>query len=194
MDTALAIIGGTLCVLFAVAGVGATVVGLPGTLLILLTGVVSSAVTGWERPPWWGLLILLALTLIAETSDNLLSMLGARQGGASGRTGLMAMVGGLAGALTGAALSPIFGSIALLGGVVGFVLGTLIVPLGLALVGGYLAAYWYERHLGRDREAAIQAGKGALVGRLLGGMLKSLLAALMAAVLLYMVFRPAVGG
>jgi hypothetical protein len=189
MVATLVVIGYVVFVLVLMAGVLATLLGLPGTFLIVADALVMSACTHWQRPSLWTLLVVLLLAVVAETCDNLLSILATRHGGASGKTGMVAMVGGVAGALLGAGISPVFGAIGVLGGVVGFLLGVVIVPLALALGGGYLAAYWYELRQGRTPEEAARAGKGALFGRLLGGLAKTLLAIVMVAIILFAAFH-----
>ncbi|NPV48878.1 MAG: DUF456 domain-containing protein [Armatimonadetes bacterium] len=188
MLSVLIVIGYVVFVLVLMAGVLATLLNLPGTVLILADAVIFSAFTHWQRPSLWTLGGLLILAIVAETSDNILSMVATQRGGGSGRAGVAAMVGGIGGALLGAWLSPLFGAIGLLGGLVGFLVGGIIVPLGLALIGGYLAAYWYERRQGKSHEEARQAGKGALIGRLIGGLAKGIIAILMVAITLYAVF------
>lgn len=188
MLSALIVIGYVVFVLVLMAGVLATLLNLPGAVLILADAIVFSACTHWQRPTLWTLGGLLILAVLAETSDNLLSMVATQRSGGSGRTGVAAMTGGIGGALLGAWLSPLFGAIGLLGGLVGFLLGGIIVPLGLAFCGGYWAAYWYERRQGKSREEARQAGKGALLGRLMGGLAKGIITILMVAITLYAVF------
>lgn len=188
--TFLIVLGYIVFVLALAVGVLGTLVGLPGTILILADAVIFSACTHWQRPSWWVLLILALLSLIAETSDNLLSMVGTRYGGGSNRTGWIALVGGIAGALIGSWLSPLFSSIGLLGGVVGFVLGVLLVPLLLAVAGAYLAVYLYELRQGKTPSEAQRVAKGALLGRLLGAMAKTVFAAIMASTTLWVVFTP----
>lgn len=100
------------------------------------------------------------------------------------------MLGGLAGALVGSALSPVIGAIAGLGGPLGFIIGVVLVPLGLAALGGYYAVHWYEVRQGRTSEEAVSAAKGALLGRLLGIMGKALLAVIMSGIVLWTVFVP----
>lgn len=177
--------------LVLLAGVGATLVGLPGTVLILADALVFSICTHFQRPSWGVLLALAIISLVAELSDNLFSALATRYGGGSSKSGLAAMLGGLGGALVGGALSPLIGSLGLLGGLFGFLLGVVIVPVGLALAGGYGAAVWYEQKQGRTREEALRAGKAAVIGRLLGTMAKGLFAAIMAGIALYAVFHHA---
>lgn len=187
MISFLIVLGYILFVLVLVAGVVATLLGLPGTVLILAGAVVMSAITGWERPEWWVLLVLVGLALVAELGDNVLAAAGTKYGGGSAKTGWAAVAGGIAGAILGSFLSPVF---SVLGGVLGFVLGVVVVPLALAAMGGYLAAYHYELRQGRTPEEARQAGKGALIGKLLGIMGKALLAVIMTGIVLWTVFVP----
>lgn len=184
----LVILGYILFVIVLLAGVVACALGLPGTVLVLVDGVVMSAATHWQRPGWPVLLALAVLTLLAETLDNVLSALATKYHGGSNQTGLMAMLGGIAGALIGSWIGPAIGAIGLIGGPIGFVIGVILVPLGLATVGGYYAAYWYELRQGKSPQEAKAAGKGALIGRLLGVMGKSIIAVIMSGVLLWMVF------
>lgn len=186
----LIVLGYLIFVLVLVAGVVAVMLSLPGTLLILLDALVFAACTHWQRPSWQVLVILAVLALIAETSDNVLSMLGTRRGGGSTKSGWIAMAGGLGGALLGSLISPLFSAIGLLGGAVGFIIGVVLVPVGLAVAGGYYAVYWYELKQGRTQPEAQQSAKGALFGRLLGVMSKTLLAVIMSGILLWAVFVP----
>lgn len=190
MITFLIVLGYILFVLTLIAGVIAVMFGLPGIVLIFADGIIFAACTHWERPSWGALLAVAVLALLAETSDNLLSMVGTRYGGGSGKAGWVAMLGGITGAILGSLLSPLFGSIGVLGGIPGFILGVVLVPLALAIIGGYCAVYWYELKEGRPREEAQQAAKGALLGRLLGVLSKTLLATIMSSVLLWAVFVP----
>ncbi|MGE5531283.1 MAG: DUF456 domain-containing protein [Bacteroidota bacterium] len=190
MISFLIILGYVLFVLVLLAGIVAVMLSLPGTILILLDGVVFAAFTHWQRPSWGVLLAVGILALVAELSDNILSAVGTRQSGGSSKTGWIAMAGGIAGAILGSLISPIFGSIGLLGGVFGFVIGVVLVPLALAVLGGYLAVYWYELKQGRPADAAVRTAKGALVGRLAGVLVKALLAVVMSGILLWSVFVP----
>lgn len=190
MEAVLVVLGYVVFVLVLIAGVIAVAVSLPGIILILLDGILFAACTHWQRPSWWVLLIVATLAVIAETTDNVLSMIGTRYGGGSPRSGWMALFGGLAGALLGSLLSPLIGSIGVLGGIGGFIIGVVLVPLGLAVAGGYYVVYWYELKQGRPREEAMQSAKGALFGRLLGVMSKTLLAVIMSGILLWAVFVP----
>ena len=187
----LIVLGYILFVLALIVGIVACLLGLPGTVLILLDGVIFSAFTGWERPGGWVLLVLAVLTLIAETMDNVLSAVAVRYGGGNARTGWVAMLGGIAGAIAASWIGPVVGAVGLIGGPIGFVIAVVLLPLAGAIAGGFYAAYWYELRHGKTVEQAKQAGKGALIGRLLGAMGKALIAVIMSGILLWVVFvRP----
>ncbi len=186
--TILSYLGIVLFVAVLFVGVLATLVGLPGTVLILADVVVFSAVHGFDKPPWWLLAILVVISVVAETADNIFSALGTKAGGGSTRTSLWALIGGVAGAILGANLSPALGLLGLTGGVAGVIFGVLLPPLLLATAGGFLAAYVYELRTGREPPEARKAGWGALAGRLAGVLSKTVLASVMVALILTSVF------
>ncbi len=186
--TILTSLGVALFVIVLFIGVLATLVGLPGTVLILVDAVIFSACHGFARPPWWLLLILLVMSVVAELLDNVLSALGVKATGGTTRTSLWALAGGVAGAILGANVSPILGVLGLAGGVAGVVFGSLLPPILLALIGGFAAAYFYELRTGQTPEQARKAGFGALSGRLAGVLSKAVLASIMVAIILSSVF------
>ncbi len=186
--TALVYLGTALFVVTLFVGVLATLVGLPGTVLILLDTVIFSVCHGFQRPHWWLLLILLVISILAETSDNLLSALGVKAGGGSTRTSLWALIGGVAGAIVGANFSPVLSLLGMTGGLAGVVFGALLPPLVLAAVGGFLASYIYELRTGKQPAEARRAGWAALAGRLAGVLLKAVLASMMVGVVLLTAF------
>ena len=169
-------------------GILATLVGLPGTVLILANAVIFSAIHGFDKPTWPVLVILLTISIVAETADNIFSALGTKTGGGSTRTSLWALIGGVAGAIVGANFSPILGALGLAGGVAGIILGIVLPPLLLAMAGGFLAAYVYELRTGKEPAEARKAGWGALVGRLAGVLSKAVLATIMVAIILVSIF------
>ncbi len=177
------ILGKALFVLALPVAVAATLFGLPGSLLVLADATIYSACHGWQSPSWVILLVLAGIAIIAELSDNLMSFLGVRAAGASTTTGLWTVGGGMIGVLAGSALSPLFGLL----GPLGWVL-TVLAPIALGLLGGYLGGYHYELRRGRSKEEAAKAGWAALAGRLAGGIVKALLVGVMAAILLVAVF------
>ena len=179
--TILAYVGIVVFIVVMLVGVLATLVGLPGTVLILLDALIYSAIHSFAKPPWWMLLILVGVSVVAETSDNILSMAGVKKFGGSGKTSLWALGGGVAGAIIGGSLlAPLLAGLG--------PLGILLPPIACALVGGYLAAYWYELRQGKSRADARQSGWGALLWRLAGGLTKAVLASVMVALILWSVF------
>ncbi|MFW6155834.1 MAG: DUF456 family protein [Armatimonadota bacterium] len=130
------------------------------------------------------LLILLAIAGIAEAAENLLSFAGVKRGGASNTTGVWVMVGGFSGAIVGGILAPLLASIGALAGPVGWVILSIVPPIGLGMVGGFLGGYFFEVKRGREPEEAKKAGWAALMGRLAGSFAKAMLVAVMAAIVL----------
>lgn len=181
MDIALTILGylGTgVFVLVLLAGALSTLLGIPGTFIIVAAAVVYSAVRHWEAPTWPILVLLLALSVIAEVSDNLVSAAGVKKLGGSPKGMLWALVGGLVGAFAlGAVLGPPLG-----------LLGAVLAPIVGGVTGGFVGGYWYELRQGRPKEEAQRAGLGAVLGRLAGVMGKTIIAAVMVAVTLVAAF------
>ena len=174
------------------AGVIAASLGLPGTLIILIDATIYSAITGWDRIPWWLLLVGAVLCLIAEGGDAFVAAWGTKAGGGSDRAGFAAMVGALIGAILGGiVLSPILSLLGLTGGFIGFLVGIIIPPLGGGIAGGFLGAYHYELRSGKPKKEAMAAGWGAFVGRMAAGLFKAVVAAMMIAVFLYSIITTA---
>jgi len=186
MLTILAWVGVVLAIAVMVAAVLACFLGLPGTAVVLVVAFVLSACTGWERPPWWVVLVFLGLVLLAEGAESELSAWGARRFGSAGKTAVWALVGGVGGALIGGSIGPLVGGLL---GPVGSVAGAIVGPIVCSLVGGYLGGYWYERRQGSPPEEARRAGWGALVGRAAGGVVKGVVAATMTALTAWLLFR-----
>ncbi|MBM3497328.1 MAG: DUF456 domain-containing protein [Armatimonadetes bacterium] len=186
MVTVLLWVGIVLAIVVMVAGVLACLLGLPGSVAVLVVSFALSASTQWERPPAWMLLLFLALTVLAETGDNALSAWGTKRYGGSARGAVWALIGGLLGAVLFGWVGPLIGG---LGGPVGSVIGAVIAPLAGGMLGGYLGGYWYELRQGRPDEEARRAGWGAFLGRAAGSLLKTVIAAVMAGLTLWMLFR-----
>ena len=128
-----------LALTFIVIGLVGTVVPLlPGTLLIWLTILVYAIVTGFTAVTPLGLTIHTLIALVTGTSDLWMSLLGARTGGASKR----AILFGIAGAIIGTFVLPLFGTI------IGYALGILLGE--------------YQKR--GDWEAALRAGLSGLAG------------------------------
>jgi len=130
------------------AGLLATLLGLPGQFLILAGAVVYSAATGFEAPGWKVLLLLAFLAALAEALDFGLRAVGAARFGASRKGAWAAVLGSVAGMFL---FTPfLFG--------LGLVLG--------ALVGGFAGVFAVEIMRQRKIRPALRAGIGSLVGGL----------------------------
>lgn len=128
-----------LALIFIVIGLIGTVVPLlPGILLIWLTILVYAILSGFAAVTPLGLAIHTLIALVTGTSDLWMSLLGARTGGASKR----AILFGIAGAVIGTFVLPLFGTI------IGYALGILLGE--------------YQKR--EDWEAALRAGLSGLAG------------------------------
>jgi len=167
-------------------GLIATVVGLPGTTLIFIDALVYSAITHWQRVPWPVLLVLAIMALAAETSDSLIAAMGAKAGGGTNKTSVVVVIGTILGAvIAGSIISPLLALLGLAGGPGGFLLGVILPPLLGGVTGGFLSAYYYEKHTGKKDEDALRAGWGAFFGRMAAGLIKGLVGCLMIAIIIY---------
>lgn len=177
-------VGKLLFVLSLPLAVAATLFGLPGGVLVLSAATVYSALHGWASPPWWSLIVLALIALAAELAENALSFLGVKRSGASNATGMWVLAGGFIGAVAGGLIAPVLASIGALAGPVGWIILSIIPPIGLGMLGGYLGGYQYELRQGKSPEEARRAGWGALIGRLTGSLTKALLVAVMSTIVL----------
>ncbi len=150
-----------------------TLLGLPGTVVIVADALVYSALRHWKLPLWL-IAVLLGMALVAEVSDSVVSALGVRKYGGSRKGMAWAFVGGIVGAtVLGTLLGPLLG-----------LAGMVIAPLLGGLLGGFLGAYAYERAQGRPTDEASRAGLGAMLGRVAGTALKSVTAGAMIVIVL----------
>lgn len=162
---------------------------LPGSVLVLISAILFSAATGWQRPSLTVLVILGVLALAAELFDNLMALVGVKWYGGSTKTSIAAGFGAITGALlAGAVLAPLMG---LLGGALGWLLGAVVVPLAGAFAGGFGAAYVVETNRGAQPDDARRAGFGAVVGRVLGAVTKVTLTSAMTVIAVIAAFWPA---
>lgn len=156
--------------LFALVCIAATVIGLPGTWLMLAAALSIQAL---DLPlfGWWALGIAGALCILAEVAETLSGAAGASAAGASRRAALGAIAGGIAGAILGTFLIPIpvIGSI--LGGVIG-------------AAGGAMALELSKHQSIRTSTSVLAVGKGAAVGRLLATVIKAAFAVAIAITLI----------
>ncbi|HIE44558.1 MAG TPA: DUF456 domain-containing protein [Candidatus Omnitrophica bacterium] len=164
------ILGFILFVLFAIAGIILIFLGMAGTISIFLGSVIYAAFTHFDKVTWRLLLFFLFLVIAGELAENVLSMLGAKKFGASGKSSLAVLIGGLIGGIAGGLFSPIVGSI-----------------FGV-LIGGCIAPIIAEYSGRKEWLPSLKAGLGALVGRVGGTLLKLALAGIMIVVTLVCIF------
>lgn len=139
----------------------------PGTWLMVMAAV---AVAWWQPAGmtlgWGAVAGVTGLALLGEILEFVLGAAGARQAGGSKRAALLAIAGGVVGAILGTALPiPIAGT--LLGASLG------------AFAGSLLGDLWAGRPFG----GSLQSGRGAAVGRFWGTMAKLGVGAVMVVVL-----------
>ncbi|CAG1006235.1 hypothetical protein PHYC_03304 [Phycisphaerales bacterium] len=150
-------------VVASLAGVVLTVLTLPGVWLTVLAAI---GVRIWhpELVPWWVLIVLLVMAIVAELIEFGASAMGASKAGASRRGAIGAVVGSFVGAIGGTLIPP-FPVGTILGGVVGAAAGTLIA----------------ERHSNRTWTDAGKAAGGAAAGRFVATLAKTAVAGIMGA-------------
>ncbi|MCL6503262.1 MAG: DUF456 family protein [Pirellulales bacterium] len=158
-------IGGALYVLALLAGWVLNLVGLPGNWLM----VAAAALCAWLAPPdsrlhleWLTVVLLAVVGLAGEAAEFAAGAAGAARKGGSKRgmvlSALLAVVGGLAGAVVGT-------PIPIIGNAVAAVLG--------AALGSAAGAVLGERWKGRELNQSLQIGEAAFWGRLLGTLAKT---------------------
>jgi uncharacterized protein YqgC (DUF456 family) len=131
-----------LAVVLVIVGVAGTVLpALPGALLVFVGILLAAWADHFTRIGPWTLVILGVLTALAHVVDLLVTMLGVRRSGASGRAALGAGVGALVG---------------LFFGIPGLILGP--------FVGTVIAELTVHRYLPRAGRAGVAAWIGYLVG------------------------------
>jgi uncharacterized protein YqgC (DUF456 family) len=147
-------------VLLAAGVVGSLLPVIPGTPMILAAAILYGFSTDFQDVSWWVILILTAITALAQVIDWLASVYGARRYRAS-RWGL---AGGLVGGILGG----------LLGGLPGLIL--------CVFLGSFLAEWVLG---GQQLAGALAVGWGSLLGFLGGTLLKGILALTMVGIFLY---------
>jgi uncharacterized protein YqgC (DUF456 family) len=165
-----------LLVVVSIAGWLITVLGLPGTWVM----VAAAALYVWLLPAeastsfGWGIVaILFFFAALGEVIEFGAGSIGAAKGGGSKRSAVLALAGSIVGAIAGLFIGtpvPVIGSL---------VLSILLSAVG-ALVGALLGELWK----GRSFDAGMQTGHAAFWGRILGTLAKALVAAVMLAVVL----------
>jgi uncharacterized protein YqgC (DUF456 family) len=129
--------------------------GLPGVAVIFVCILIYVLATEFNAAIGMNFfLALCVLTVVAETADNWLMLLGAKRFGASTASVWLSLLGGVLGAV-------------LFGPFLAFGL-SLLGPFVGAFLGAFLVVVLYEYWKKRQWNEALHAGWGALLGRLAG--------------------------
>lgn len=151
----------TIFVVILFIGLFSIIFGLPGTFLILGDVIIYSWITGFEKIGFKIIIVLVFISLLAETIDFLLGIEGARRYGSS-KTGVaLSIIGGIIGAIL---MTPVLLG---LGAIIGVFLG--------GFAGAFLGEYLEQRKL----KPALRAGYGSLIGKIAGTLVKGSLAIVM---------------
>ncbi|EIW19845.1 MULTISPECIES: DUF456 domain-containing protein [Pelosinus] len=156
-----------LCVLFILAGVVMTIMGLPGNTLILLTGLAYGYYDHFDRMDYAVLVIVFGIFIIGEIIEFISGLIGAKKEKASKRAIFAPFIGTIVGGIGGTAVLPIIGSL------LGALLGAFIVTV--------LAEYSKTKDLAQARKVA----KSVVKGQIFGVIIKSAAAVGMAILLIY---------
>jgi len=147
---------GALFFVVGLAGIALALIGLPGTWMILLVGVIVEFVSPGTFS-WWTIGVGGALAIGAEIAEFVAGAVGAKKAGGSKRAITMAVVGGMVGAIVGTFTIPV--------PVVGTIAG--------AAIGSGACAMFAEMTVdGRTVAEAGKVGGGAAIGRTLATIFK----------------------
>ena len=161
------ILGLILFILFSLIGLVLIALGFAGTFSIWLGSLIYASTNHFENIGWEILLLLLGLAIAGEVVEATLGALGAKKFGASRRSSLSVLVGGMLGGIVGGVFAPIIGSL-----------------VGV-IIGGCLAPVIVEYAQQKEWPASFKAGLGALLGRMGGSLLKLLLAWVMIVIVIF---------
>ncbi|MCK4871447.1 MAG: DUF456 family protein [Phycisphaerales bacterium] len=162
----------SLVALLGLAGPILTIIGLPGTWLLVALMLLGRLVD----PPlftWWTIGICASLALLGEVLEMASSAVAVRAGKGTRRGMIFAIIGGIIGAIVATPFPP---------------------PIIATLVGGMLGAgagaIIAELSTGRALGEATRTGGAAAAGKLAGTLSKSLIAVLMYVILAVAAFWP----
>jgi hypothetical protein len=157
-----------------IAGLVIIPFGLPGVAVIFISVLLYGLATGFNAAIGMNFfLVLCVLTVIAETADNWLMLLGAKRFGASTVSIWLSLLGGFLGA-------------ALIGPLLAFVL-SFAGPFVGAFLGAFLAVVLYEYWEKRRWDEALRAGWGTFLGRLAGVAFKMMVGVAMVVAIIWSV-------
>ena len=148
---------GALFLVVGTVGIALALLGLPGTWLILLVGVIVEFVRP-ETFSWWTIGVGGVLAIGAEVAEFSAGAVGAKKAGGSNRAMWLAVAGGLVGGIVGTFVIP--------GPIVGTIAG--------AAIGSGACAMLAEMTVdGRTLAHAGKLGGGAAIGRTLASIFKA---------------------
>jgi uncharacterized protein len=159
--TPLEIAGLTVFILVLFIGIFSIVFGIPGTAVILIDVILYALITGFEKVSIKVVLVLMVISILAETIDFSIGVAGAARLGISRRAIWISVISGFIGAL---ALTPFF-----------FGLGTVA---GIFL-GGFAGVLAIELVQQSRLKPALRTGYGAILGRVAGTLIKGFCALVM---------------
>ena len=159
--TPVEIAGLTIFILVLFMGIFAIILGMPGTLIILVDVILYALITGFERIGILMIVLLIIISILAEAMDFALGMSGAANFGITKRGIMASLIGSIAGA---AVMTPVL---------LGF--GTVI---GIFL-GGFAGFLIVELIRQATLKSSLRAGYGAILGRVAGTLMKGFCALIM---------------
>jgi uncharacterized protein YqgC (DUF456 family) len=154
-------------VVSVLGGVFMTIMGLPGNILILLTGLLYGYYDHFENVDYAILVITFGIFIIGEIVEFISGLIGAKKEKASKRAMIATSIGTVVGGLWGTAIVP----------VIGLILG--------ALVGAFAVAALAEYSKTQDIEQAKRVAKSVVKGQIIGILIKAISAVSMAIILIY---------
>lgn len=165
MATLLWLLGLMLLIFVCVGALFSLLLGLPGTVIIVVAALVYGWATGFATVTWSTLGWLVGLAVVGEAIELLAAAGGTRER-PSRRVAIAAICGGIAGGIIGTPI--LFGIGSLLG----------------ALIGAFTGAAMAAASEGGSIDSSIRVGFAALRGRLLGFVVKASLAVVMVVLVL----------
>ncbi len=130
-------------------------IGIPGTFIMSILVLVCGWITGFAAITPTHVIVIFGISIFLEVVEFFLGGLAARYFGASRRSALFAILGGIAGTIIGVSI---------------------LVPVGALIglfAGSYLGAYISENLAGKSSADSARAALGAVLGNVVSKTLKS---------------------
>jgi len=154
--SAAGVAGILLAALLCLAGIILSCLTLSGTWLVLLAALILMPASAAPFPGWATIGILATLCIVVEILESLAGSWGVVKRGGSAVSGLVALLGGLAGMFLGALIPiPLIGSL-----------------LGMML-GSFILVFLFEAYLMRRRDKAAHIAFGTVLARVAMLLLKT---------------------